>query len=100
LESFSRVPFSASELTILPEFLDEVKTVLAEALIPNLQEPGCEALFETSREDNPHKLVFFEVFSSPEVHKFHLEQSHTKRVFSALEGKLAGPLIMTKLNAL
>ena len=62
-----------AELTVLPEFLDEVKAVLAEALIPTLQEPGCEALFETSCEDNPHKLVFFEVFSSPEAHKFHLD---------------------------
>jgi len=57
-------------------------------------------LFETSREDNPHKLIFFEIFSSPEAHKFHLEQDHTKRVFSALEGKLAEATIMTKLNAL
>src|SRR4029077_4304657 len=89
-----------AELTVLPEFLDEVKATLAEALIPTLQEPGCEALFETSREDNPHKLVFFEVFSSVEAHKFHLEQGHTKRALSALEGKLADATIMTKLNAL
>jgi quinol monooxygenase YgiN len=46
-----------AELTVLPEFLDEVKAVLAEALIPTLQEPGCEALFETSREDNPHECI-------------------------------------------
>jgi quinol monooxygenase YgiN len=96
----NRKIYLLAELTVLPEFLDEVKAVLAEALIPTLQEPGCEALFETSREDNPHKLIFFEIFSSPEAHKFHLEQGHTKRVFSALEGKLAEPLIMTKLNAL
>jgi quinol monooxygenase YgiN len=89
-----------AELTILPEFLDEVKAVLAEVLVPTLQEPGCEALFETSREDDRHKLIFFEIFSSPEAHKFHLEQVHTKRLFSALEGKLAEPLVMTKLNAL
>src|SRR5260221_13132003 len=89
-----------AELTVLPEFLDEVKAVLEEALIPTLQEPGCEALFETSREDNPHKLIFFEIFSSPEAHKFHLEQGHTKRVLSALEGKLAEAPITTKLNAL
>jgi|SRR5690348_10331049 quinol monooxygenase YgiN len=96
----NRKIYLLAELTVLPEFLDEVKAALAEALIPTLQEPGCEALFETSREDNPHKLVFFEVFSSPEAHKFHLEQGHTKRAFSALEGKLAEPTIMTKLNAL
>jgi quinol monooxygenase YgiN len=89
-----------AELTVLPKFLDDVKTVLKEALIPTLQEPGCEAMFETSREGDPHKLVFFEVFSSPAAHKFHLEQDYTKRLFAALEDKLAGAPTMTNLNAL
>jgi quinol monooxygenase YgiN len=90
----NRKIYLLAELTVLPEFLDEVKAVLEEALIPTLQEPGCKALFETSREDNPHKLIFFEIFSSPEAHKFHLEQGHTKRVFSALEGKLEARVVL------
>ena len=90
-----------AELTVLPEFLDDVKAVLEEALSPTLQEQGCEALFETSREEDiPHKLIFFEVFSSPEAHKFHLEQDHTKRMSSALEGKSVEAPNITKLNAL
>ncbi len=89
-----------AELTILPNFLDEAKAIFREAIGPTLQEPGCEALFETSREDDPHKLVFFEVFSSPEAHRIHLEQDYTKRMFSALEDKLAGAPVMTKLKAL
>jgi quinol monooxygenase YgiN len=89
-----------AELTVLPEFLDDVKGALKQALIPTLQEAGCEGMFETSREGDPHKLVFFEVFSSSEAHKFHLEQDYMKRLFTALEGKLAGASIMTKLNAL
>jgi quinol monooxygenase YgiN len=89
-----------AELTVLPEFLDDVKGALKQALIPTLQEAGCEGLFETSREDDPHKLVFFEIFSSSAAHQFHLKQDYTKRLFAALEGKLAGALIMTKLNAL
>ena len=88
------------ELTILPEFLDDLKAILKEALIPSLQEPGCEALFETSREDSPNKLVFFEVFSSPAAHRLHFEQDYTKRFLAALEGKLAEPPILTHLNAL
>lgn len=40
-----------AELTILPNCLDEVKAIFREAIVPTLQEPGCEALFETSRED-------------------------------------------------
>jgi quinol monooxygenase YgiN len=41
----NRKIYLLAELTVLPEFLDEVKAALAEALIPTLQEPGCEALF-------------------------------------------------------
>ena len=57
-----------AELTVLPEFLDDVKGALKQALIPTLQEAGCEGLFETSREGDPHKLVFFEIFSSSAAH--------------------------------
>jgi quinol monooxygenase YgiN len=89
-----------AEVTVLPEFLDDVKGALKQALVPTLQEPGCEGLFETSREGDPHKLVFFEIFSSSVAHKFHLEQDYMKRLFTALQGKLAGATIMTKLNAL
>jgi quinol monooxygenase YgiN len=89
-----------AELTVLPEFLDDVKAILKEQLIPALQEPGCEALFTTSREGSPDKLVFLEVFSSPAAHRFHLEQDYTKRFFAAMEGKLAEAPIMTNLNAL
>jgi hypothetical protein len=42
-----------AELTILPGFPEEVKA-FKEALIPTLQEPGCEALYETGRKDDPH----------------------------------------------
>ncbi len=76
-----------AELTVLPEFLDDVKGALKQALIPTLQEAGCEGMFETSREGDPHKLVFFEIFSPSAAHKFHLEQDYMKRLFTALEGK-------------
>jgi len=88
-----------AELTVLPEFLDDVKAVFKQALVPTLEETGCEAMFLTSREGDPHKLVFFEVFSSSAAHKFHLEQDYMKRMLTALEGKLAGAPIMTELNA-
>jgi len=39
-----------AEVTVLPEFLDDVKGALKQALIPTLQEAGCEGMFETSRE--------------------------------------------------
>jgi quinol monooxygenase YgiN len=89
-----------AEVTVIPEFLDDVKGALRQALTPTLQEAGCEGMFETSREGDPHRLVFFEIFSSSAAHKFHLEQDYMKRLFTALEGKLAGATIMTRLNAL
>ncbi len=89
-----------AELTILPGFLEEVKAILKEALIPTLQELGCEALYETGRKDDPHKLVFFEVFSSAAAHEFHLEQDYTMRLFASLDGKVSGVPTLTKLSAL
>ncbi len=92
--------FLLAELTILPGFLEEVKAILKETLIPTLQEPGCQALYETGRKDDPHKLVFFEVFSSAAAHEFHLEQDYLKRMFASLDDKMSGVPTMTKLNAL
>src|SRR3984893_11942464 len=89
-----------AEVTVLPEFLDDVKSALKQALIPTLQERGCEGMLETSRVSDPHKLVFFEIFSSSAAHKFHVEQDYMKRLFTALEGKLAEATVMTKLNGL
>src|SRR6267142_4592565 len=89
-----------AELTIAPGFLHQVKAILNEALIPTLQEPGCEALYETGRKDDPHKLVFVEVFSSAAAHELHLEQDYTKRMFASLEGKTSGAPTLTKLSAL
>jgi hypothetical protein len=77
-----------------------VKGALKQALIPTLQEAGYEGMFETSREGDPHKLVFFEIFSPSTAHKFDLEQDYARRLFTALESMSAGAPIMTKLNAL
>ena len=89
-----------AESTVLPGFLEEVRAIFKEALILTLQEPGCEALYETGRKDDPHRLVFFEVFSSTAAHQFHLQQDYTKRMFEALEGKMSGAPTFTKLRAL
>ena len=43
-----------------------------------LQEPGCKAMILTCREDDPHELVFFEIFSSQAAHMFHLQKDYTK----------------------
>jgi quinol monooxygenase YgiN len=89
-----------AELTVLPGFLEEVKAILKQALIPTLQEPGCEALYETGRNDDPNGPVFFEVFSSAVAHEFHLAQDCTKRMFASLDGKVSGVPTLTKLSSL
>jgi quinol monooxygenase YgiN len=89
-----------AELTILPGFLEEVKAIFKEALIPTLREPSCEALYETGRKDDPHKLVFFEVFSSAAAHEFHLQQDYTKRMFASLERKTSEAPTLAALIAL
>jgi len=88
-----------AELTVFPEFLDDVKGALKQALIPTRQEAGCEGMFETSRESDPHKLVLFEIFSSSAAHKFHLEQDYTKRLFTAVVRKnLTGLVSLLRIN--
>lgn len=88
------------ELTVKSEKLEELKTILARTHQPTLAEPGCIALFETSREDDPNKLVFFEVFQSEEAHAFHLEQDYTKEIMKAFGTMLAEPGRITKLRSL
>jgi quinol monooxygenase YgiN len=88
------------ELTILPGFLKEVKAILKEALVPTLQEPGCVGLVETARNDDPHKLVFFEVFSSATAHECHLAQDYTKRAIASLHGKMSGVSTQIRLSEL
>lgn len=89
-----------AELQVLPEFLDEVKAILAESLPHSLAEPGCEALHTTSIEGEPNKLIFFEIFSSQEAHTFHLNQPYIRKMFAGFEGKLAEPAVITRLHAL
>ena len=77
-----------------------MKAIFKEALIPTLQEPRCAALYETERKDDPHQLLFFEVFSSAAEHEFHLAQDYTKRMLASLDGKVSGVPTLTKLSAL
>ena len=69
-------------LPFYPNSWMRLKAALKQALIPTLQEAGCEGMFETSQEGDPHKLVFFEIFSSSAAHKLHLEQDYMKRLFT------------------
>jgi quinol monooxygenase YgiN len=87
------------QFTVPTGVLKEVKAAFAEVLPLALEEPGCEAMYTTCVDGEPNKFVFFEIFSSDDAHRFHMEQAYTKRLFAALDGKFAATPV-TRLRAL
>jgi hypothetical protein len=53
-----------AEFLVKPKVLDETKGIFSNLLPKVLEEEGCEAMYTTSINDEPSKLVFFEIFSS------------------------------------
>lgn len=88
-----------AEILVKPEALEETKAIFTRLLPTVLQEQGCEAMYTTTVEGDPNKLVFFEIFSSEEAHRFHMAQTYTHQLGADLEGKLLEPIKMTRLNA-
>src|SRR5258705_2090999 len=74
------------------------------------QHLGCEGLVQQpvlspemarkQKENHRWTVKRFTCWQKLPFYPFHLEQDYKKRLFTALEGKLAGATIMTKLNAL
>ncbi|GAA3766119.1 putative quinol monooxygenase [Terriglobus aquaticus] len=88
------------EATVKPEYRDLIVAAANENLPLTIAEPGVEVFYQTVRQDDPNRLVFFEVFRSEAAHDFHMQQEYTKKVFKALEGRLAAPPTMTRLTEL
>jgi len=88
-----------AEFQVKPERLEETKEIFSTLLPTVLQEKGCEAMYTTSIDGDPNKLVFFEIFTSEAAHKFHMTQDYTHKLATDLEGKLEGPMKVTRLNA-
>lgn len=86
------------ELTIAPEFIDEVlpQAILTKNLI--LQEDGTETFVLSFKKDTPNVLVIFAVYSSSEAYKIHLEELHVKKFFNFLADKLVIPPNATQLE--
>ena len=85
------------EATVKPEHRDGIVAAANENLPLTVAEPGVEVFYQTARLDNPNTLVFFEVFRSEAAHDLHMQQEYTKKVFQALEGRLAAPPTVTRL---
>jgi quinol monooxygenase YgiN len=85
------------EATVKPEHRDRIVAAANENLPLTVAESGVEAFYQTVRRDDPNRLVFFEVFRSEAAHDLHMQQEYTKKVFRALEGRLAAPPTVTRL---
>ncbi|HMK29914.1 MAG TPA: antibiotic biosynthesis monooxygenase, partial [Terriglobales bacterium] len=60
-------------------------------------EPGVEAFYVTSRNDDPNTIVFYEIYKSQAAQDFHLQQEFTKKFLATLNGAQAGDRVRTKL---
>jgi quinol monooxygenase YgiN len=87
-----------AEFVVKPEILQETKDIFSRLLPEVLKEEGCEAMYTTSIQGEPNKLVFFEIFSSQQAHDWHMAQAYTHELAVDLEGKLAAPPKITKLD--
>jgi len=89
-----------AEVPVLPQYLEEVKAISAESLIPTLKEVGCEVFYQTFKKEDPNTLIFFEVFTSKAALDLHIEAEYTKKFFIGLKDKLAGKPVSTILSEL
>jgi quinol monooxygenase YgiN len=77
-----------AELTVKPEFLDEVIILSRENINSSLTEPGCEVFIMTAKKAEPYTLVFFEIWTSQDALQIHMEESYTKTFFAKVPPKL------------
>ena len=77
-----------AELTVKPEFLEEVIILSRENINSSLKEPGCEVFIMTAKKAEPNTLVFFEIWTSQEALQIHMEEPYTKAFFANVPPKL------------
>jgi quinol monooxygenase YgiN len=89
-----------AEVPVKPEYLEEVKALSAVTLKSTLEEPGCEAFYQTVKTDDPNTLVFFEVFTSKEASDLHGMTDYTKAFFAGVKDKVSGKPVSVILQQL
>jgi len=60
-------------------------------------EPGVEAFYLTTRQDDPDTFVFYEIYRSQAAQDFHLQQDFTKKFLATLKSAQAGDRVRTNL---
>jgi quinol monooxygenase YgiN len=70
----------------------------AQQYIPLVRaEPGVEAFYLSTRQDDPNTFVFYEVYRSQAAQDFHLQQDFTKRFLATLKNAQAADRVRTRL---
>jgi quinol monooxygenase YgiN len=88
------------ELTINPDFLDEVLSLAEKTREFILLEDGCESFTLMRKSDESNVLVIFAIYTSRQIYDWHLDQEYIKTFFAFLEGKLMAKPRMCYLEAL
>jgi quinol monooxygenase YgiN len=60
-------------------------------------EPGVEAFYLSTRQDDPNTFVFYEVYKSQAAQDSHLQQDFTKRFLATLKNAQAADRVRTRL---
>ncbi len=70
----------------------------AQQYIPQVRaEPGVEAFYLSTREDDPNTLVFYEVYKSQAAQDSHLQQDFVKKFLALLKSAQVTDRVRTKL---
>jgi quinol monooxygenase YgiN len=70
----------------------------AQQYIPLVRaEPGVEAFYLSTRQDDPNTFVFYEVYRSQAAQDSHLQQEFTKRFLALLKDAQAADRVRTRL---
>lgn len=85
------------EAKIQPQRRAEVIEAARQYLPLVRSEPGVEAFYLTARQDDPHTLVFYEVYRSEASQEFHLRQDFTKKFLATLKSAQAADRVRTSL---
>jgi quinol monooxygenase YgiN len=85
------------EAKIQPQRRAEVIEAARQYLPLVRSEPGVEAFYLTSRQDDPNSLVFYEIYKSQAAQDFHLQQDFTKKFLATLKSAQAADRVRTNL---
>jgi quinol monooxygenase YgiN len=85
------------EAKIQPQRRAELMDALREYLPLVRAEPGVEAFYVATREDDLNTFVFYEIYKSKAAQDFHLQQDFTKIFLATLKSAQAADRVRTNL---